>query len=397
MAAHPAVAAPDFADVYEEQLVGVWRYVRSRVSGYHEAQDVTGEVFTRAWRSWPGFDSQRGAVGAWLFRIAQRCVADWQRKTLGEHVPTTVPWEVLEERQGNDGESPEIAVLQREVLRRLTVALAELNERERECVALRFAAGLKMAEVGQVLGVSTGAAKMIISRALSKLADNLAQRRTRPISDAPQLLDDLVDEVLERGHTVLSRTELQSLVLHLATMHRPELPEELPGRVQHCIECAAGPGGRSDVMALAGSWPRSLAKYAPLSWVTLAPICLACTIPILFAPLAALGVSLGVGVGFHALSLVTAPFVFLLLWRHFRRHRDHLVVWVGGAGALLLIGHLTTHLLDVRVYWVWAVTNQLGTPLLILGALLDMRALRRWMTTQRNRMLALGLRQAATA
>ena len=64
MAAQPALAAPDFADVYQEQLLGVWRYVRSRVSDYHEAQDITGEVFTRAWRSWPGFDPQRGAVGA---------------------------------------------------------------------------------------------------------------------------------------------------------------------------------------------------------------------------------------------------------------------------------------------------------------------------------------------
>ena len=397
MAAQPALAAPDFADVYQEQLLGVWRYVRSRVSDYHEAQDITGEVFTRAWRSWPGFDPQRGAVGAWLFRIAQRCVVDWQRKRLGGNVPATVPWDMLEGRAGEDGESPEVAVLQREVLQRLSVALAGLNERERECVALRFAAGLKMTEVGQVLGVSTGAAKMIISRALSKLADNLAQGRSRRISDAPQLLDDLVDEVLERGHTVLSRTELQSLVLHLASIHLPPLPEELPGRVRRCIQCAAGPGGRSDVISFTASWPRSLATYTPLSWVTLAPICLACTIPILFAPLAALGISLGVGVGLHALSLFTAPFVFLLLWRHFRRHRDHLVLWVGGAGALLLMGHLSAHLLDVRVYWVWAVTNQLGTPLLILGGLLDMRAMRRWMTEQRNRMLALGLRQAVTA
>lgn len=397
MTAQPALAAPDFADVYQEQLLGVWRYVRSRVSDYHEAQDVTGEVFTRAWRSWSGFDPERGAVGAWLFRIAQRCVADWQRKRLGEHMPTAVPWDSLRERQSENGESPEVAVLQREVLQRLGVALADLNERERECVALRFAAGLKMAEVGQVLGVSTGAAKMIISRALSKLADNLAQSSRRRISEAPQLLDDLVDEVLARGHTALSRTELQSLVLHLATIHQPPLPEELPGRVQHCVECAAGPSGRSDLVSLAGSWPRSLVTYTPLSWVTLAPICLACTIPILFAPLAALGVSLGVGVGLHALSLLTAPFVFLLLWRHFRRHRDHLVLWIGGAGALLLMAHLAIHLLDIRVYWIWAVTNQLGTPLLILGGFLDMRAMRRWIVEQRNRMFAVALRFGATA
>ncbi|HKW58233.1 MAG TPA: sigma-70 family RNA polymerase sigma factor [Candidatus Dormibacteraeota bacterium] len=387
--AQTAVAAPDFADVYREHLLGVWRYVRSQVPDYHDAQDVTGEVFTRAWRSWPGFDPQRGAVGAWLFRIAQRGVADWHRKRVGERLPTHVALDELEERLSQNDDSPEAVVLQRETLRRLGQALAVLTERERDCLALRFAAGLKIAEVGQVLGVSTGAAKMIISRAISKLADKLAQRTARQTADSPLLLDDLVDEVLERGSVVMSRTELQALVLHLAAIHQPSLPAELPGRVKYCIECAGS--------VSVARRPRSLLTFAPLSWVTLAPICLACTIPILFAPLAALGVSMGVGVGFHALSLVTAPFVFLLLWRHFRRHRDHLVIWIGGAGALLLMGHLVAHLLGVRVYWIGAVTNQLGVPLLILGSLLDMGAMRRWMAEQRKRMLGLGSPQGATA
>ena len=384
-----SVAAPDFADVYQEHLLGVWRFVRSQVPDYHEAQDVTGDVFTRAWRSWPGFDPRRGAVGAWLFRIAQRGVADWQRKRYGERVSTPIALDEFAERLPQNIDSAEAVVLQREVLRRLGQALAVLSDRERDCLALRFGAGLKMAEVGQVLGVSTGAAKMIISRALSKLADRLAHGTARQTAEPPLLLDDLVDEVLERGSTVMSRSDLQALVLHLATIHRASMPSELPGRVKYCIECASS--------GSVARRPRSLLTYTPLSWVTLAPICLACTIPLLFAPLAALGVSLGIGVGFHALSLVSAPFVFLLLWRHFRRHRDHLVVWIGGAGALLLVGHLMLHLLDVRVFWLGAVTNQVGVPLLILGSLLDMGAMRRWTAEQRKRMLALGLPQGAIA
>lgn len=394
MAAPAAFRAPDFADVYQEHLPGVWRYVRTRISDYHEAQDVTSEVFIRAWRSWPGFDPGRGPVGPWLFRVAQRAVTDWQRKNLSGRTPSPVLLEMSEDQQSPTGKSPESAVLQREVLKQLGSALAELSQRERDCVALRFAAGLKIAEVGQVLGVSTGAAKMIISRALSKLADKLAQTQSRPAHESDLLVDDLVDEVLERGRTVMSRTDLQALVLHLATLHQPELPSELPARVKYCIECARQP---ADSAIRSSSWPRSLVKYSPLSWVSLAPICLACTIPILFAPLAALGVSLGVGIGLHALSLITAPFAFLLLWRHFRRHRDHLVLWTGGAGAALLTGHLAAHVLDVNAYWVLAITNQIGVPLLILATLLDLRAMRRWMAEQRNRILAVAASYGATA
>src|SRR5438445_10670936 len=60
---------PDFADVYREQLLPVWRYVRSRIPDRHEAEDVTSDVFARAWRSWGRFDAGRGPVAPWLLSI----------------------------------------------------------------------------------------------------------------------------------------------------------------------------------------------------------------------------------------------------------------------------------------------------------------------------------------
>ncbi len=74
----------DFADVYRAQLAPVWRYVRSRVPNHHEAQDVTSEVFARAWRSWGRFDPKR-EVTPWLLRIAQRTVHDWLRRQSRNH------------------------------------------------------------------------------------------------------------------------------------------------------------------------------------------------------------------------------------------------------------------------------------------------------------------------
>jgi RNA polymerase sigma-70 factor (ECF subfamily) len=80
MAVGVAAATPDFADVYQGQLASVWRYVRSRVPNHHEAEDVTSEVFARAWRSWGRFDPRRGGIAPWLLRIAQRTVQDWLRR-----------------------------------------------------------------------------------------------------------------------------------------------------------------------------------------------------------------------------------------------------------------------------------------------------------------------------
>src|SRR3989442_12882767 len=69
----------DFVQAYQAQLAPVWRYVRSRVPNRHEAEDVTSDVFARAWRSWGSFDAGRGDVAPWLWKIAQRTVIDWNR------------------------------------------------------------------------------------------------------------------------------------------------------------------------------------------------------------------------------------------------------------------------------------------------------------------------------
>lgn len=63
---------------------------------------------------------------------------------------------------------PDAALLSEEVLVELQQGLAMLKEREREALALRFAAGLKFADVGVVLGITEGAAKMLVAGAVAR-------------------------------------------------------------------------------------------------------------------------------------------------------------------------------------------------------------------------------------
>ena len=388
------VSAPDFGEVYRQQLVPVWRYVRSRVPDHHEAEDLTSEVFARAWRSWPNFDQRKGQVGGWLFRIAQRTVIDWRRSG-GRTAPAAhIDLDSLEPLEPpNVG--PEAAVLAREVLAELAEAMSSLNDRERDGIALRFAAGLKMTEVGEVMGLSTGATKMMISRALARLALAMTPRRkSQPALRSELLLDALLDEVLERGYNGLTDDGLRALIVHLAVIHRPQVPEDLPGKVHLCIRCSTSLV--TNIMARRdGSIPTQPRPWRPsmwplpgpmaLLWAPLSPLCLACTIPILVAPLTALGVSMGVSIGFHALSLATAPLVFLVIWRYIGRHRQQLALWAGGSGALLLVGHLVAHLLVLDgIPWWSVVADQVGTILLVAGALLDSTAFYRWKAAQQN-------------
>jgi hypothetical protein len=131
----------------------------------------------------------------------------------------------------------------------------------------------------------------------------------------------------------------------------------------------------------------SLTASVAVGWLPLSPICLACTIPVIVAPLIALGVSLNIAYGLHALSLLTAPLVFLIVGRHFRKHGRHLAVITSGAGAALLVAHLIGHLVVADGVPDWSVVaDRLGTILLLAGTVIDAVALNRWVDGQRDRL-----------
>jgi RNA polymerase sigma factor (sigma-70 family) len=156
------VLSADFAEQYRRHVAPIWRYVRARVENDADAEELTAEVFLRAYRDRDRFDPARGSTGAWLSGIARHVVTDWWRRR------REVPMDELPEA-GVAEDDPFAAAERSEGARTLHRHLARLNERERDALALRFGAELKAAEVGDVLGVSEPAARMVVHRAITKL------------------------------------------------------------------------------------------------------------------------------------------------------------------------------------------------------------------------------------
>ncbi len=377
----------DFADVYSEHFVLIWRFVHSRVRDYHEAQDVTSDVFVRAWRAWPRFDPKRGRVGAWLFTIAYRTVIDWRRTSSLPLADDTLEAELM-----SNTETPETLVLKEELLAELGWALEQLNERDRDALALRFAGRLTMADIGDVLGVSTAAAKMIVTRALTKLSQAISGDHRDAIRDvAPMQLDAVMHEALSRDHPEISEDRLRQLILHLAVIHQPPVPPELRHRVAWCMECASQTTKKAEQKGTQGSKLGRILARTGLSWGgaqallgAFLPLCLACTVAAVGKPLLALGLGLSIMVPVHVISLTAVPIIFVLLWRRFRRHGDRLSLSITAIGGLLLLIHLVTHFVAEEGSPVFTFANQTGAALLLGGALLDWRAMYRWMARQKE-------------
>lgn len=165
----------ELAEVYREHVAPVWRYVRARVPSDPDAEDVTSQVFERAISAWSGYDPERGSVGAWLTGIARHTIADWWRRH-GREVPTEVPPERwagagVTGREEAAYDDPEGEALRRHGADDLRRHLGLLTPREREAVALRFGSELTSAEIGERLGISATAARMLVHRGIARLRE----------------------------------------------------------------------------------------------------------------------------------------------------------------------------------------------------------------------------------
>jgi RNA polymerase sigma factor (sigma-70 family) len=146
----------------------VYSYVAYRIGDGPEAQDVTSETFERALRGRDTFDPARGTTVAWLIGIARRCIAD---AAANRTIPVA--------------ELPDVAApgdLETESIRHLTLAdaLATLEEREQDLLALRYGADLTARRIGEILGLKTNAVEVSLHRLLGRLRELLEAEESHP-------------------------------------------------------------------------------------------------------------------------------------------------------------------------------------------------------------------------
>jgi RNA polymerase sigma-70 factor (ECF subfamily) len=151
-----------FVALYERYFTPVHRYVRVRISGRAQSEDVTSEVFLTALARLGEFRGN-GSFAAWLFRIAQNTVRDHQR------VRPTSPLDEESDVFVDPSPAPEEQALRRERLRILRSRLADLSWEQQELLALRFGAGLRTAEIAELLGKTPVAVRVALHRVLNDL------------------------------------------------------------------------------------------------------------------------------------------------------------------------------------------------------------------------------------
>jgi len=158
-----------FDALYRRYLKPVYAFVCYRVEGRAAAEDVTSQIFEKAWRGFPEFDAGRAEASTWLFTIARNCLTDHYRSRARK------PAEVELDGEAGTGAptDPEPMLEALQLRQELREALLGLDAREREIVALKFGGGITNREISRLLGMSETNVGTILYRSLRKLKTRL--------------------------------------------------------------------------------------------------------------------------------------------------------------------------------------------------------------------------------
>ena len=155
-----------FGELYERYATDIFRFLASQMSSHLDAEDLTEEVFMRAWRYLPNYKDQGYPFSAYLYRIARNAVAEFYRsakKTSSVSVDNVV---LTDEDQFSN---PKQMVSTAQEHEALYEALSELREDYRQVLILRFINGLSPSEVAESMGKTEGAVRVLQHRALKAL------------------------------------------------------------------------------------------------------------------------------------------------------------------------------------------------------------------------------------
>ncbi|MFC1991122.1 RNA polymerase sigma factor [Chloroflexota bacterium] len=154
-----------FGDLYTIFVEKIYRYVFHHINSKTAAEDITGEVFLKAWRAISSCRGKENAFSPWLYRIAHNQMVDEIRKRQRRPALELENVETIRDSESNvEGYSE-----QQELLK----VIDHLPPNQRQVIILKFIEGMDTREIAKIMGKSEGAIRVMQMRALSALKKEL--------------------------------------------------------------------------------------------------------------------------------------------------------------------------------------------------------------------------------
>jgi RNA polymerase sigma-70 factor, ECF subfamily len=171
-----------FAELVDRYKRGIANFIGASVHSASDVSDLSQETFLRAYAHLGTFNPQLGRFSTWIYQIARNVVRTHLGKSLRRPVTQELPEEQTLESALPDlslESDPAFGVLREETERELRAALAELPERTRTVLALRYFDNMEYHTIASTLGLSLGNVKTLIHRGKIALAKKMLEREQR--------------------------------------------------------------------------------------------------------------------------------------------------------------------------------------------------------------------------
>ena len=174
-----ALAQQGDMSAYDELVIRhrgkIYAMIRNMVKNDADAWDLSQDVFIKAWKALPRFEA-RARFSTWLFRISHNVVYDWVRKRKIESAGELND-EIFDRDRIDPSaktapafvESPDDALSNTELRKKISDALEKLSPEHRESVILKDVQGLSYKEIAEVMECTLGTVMSRLFYARQKL------------------------------------------------------------------------------------------------------------------------------------------------------------------------------------------------------------------------------------
>ena len=163
--------AEAFGQLYDAYMERIYRFIYFRVEDQQTAEDITSQVFLRAWNNLDRFSLGRTPYLAWLYTIAHNAVIDHYRTR-----KVTTALEDVRLSQPDYAEIVENDIDFAVEMKSIKSAMQTLTGDQQQVLTLKFIEGMSNDEIARHLGKREGAVRALQMRGLRALAKQLEEK-----------------------------------------------------------------------------------------------------------------------------------------------------------------------------------------------------------------------------
>jgi RNA polymerase sigma-70 factor, ECF subfamily len=152
----------DWNAVYADQLPRVYNYFRFRIARSHDVEELTARTFEKAWRARAKYRRDLAGFSTWLFAIARNVLTDHLRSD-------AVRMRAAILSDTSEPATPEGKAMQGSDMERLAMLTADLADRHKELIALKYGAALSNRMIARVTGLSESNVGTTLQRIVERL------------------------------------------------------------------------------------------------------------------------------------------------------------------------------------------------------------------------------------